>query len=306
MVYGFRWDFYGLCKYIMYLDKMNTPLVTIAIPIYNAERYLRNAIQSCINQTYKSWELLLMCDGSTDQSTVIAKEFADRDSRIKLIDDGQNRGLIARLNQSVDMCRTKYYARMDADDIMCINRLEEQVTFMEEHTEVDVCGSSIMTIDNNNVIIGSGFNNGKVNGFIHPTVMGRTRWFKANPYADWALRAEDFELWTRTSSRSNFYVIAKPLLFYREFGVPTFKKYYLSQRTIISVARRYKEYGKSFPWFIKLSIFSYVKIFINAFMALIGKMDLLVAMRRRVPVPEEFMLKEIDVYKAVTGYDYEN
>lgn len=285
---------------------MNTPLVTIAIPIYNAERYLRNAIQSCINQTYKSWELLLMCDGSTDQSTVIAKEFADRDSRIKLIDDGQNRGLIARLNQSVDMCRTKYYARMDADDIMCINRLEEQVTFMEEHTEVDVCGSSIMTIDNNNVIIGSGFNNGKVYGFIHPTVMGRTRWFKANPYADWALRAEDFELWTRTSSRSNFYVIAKPLLFYREFGVPTFKKYYLSQRTIISVARRYKEYGKSFPWFIKLSIFSYVKIFINAFMALIGKMDLLVAMRRRVPVPEEFILKEIDVYKAVAGYDYEN
>lgn len=306
MVYGFRWVFYGLCKYIMHLDKMNTPLVTIAIPIYNAERYLRNAIQSCINQTYKSWELLLMCDGSTDQSTVIAKEFADRDSRIKLIDDGQNRGLIARLNQSVDMCRTKYYARMDADDIMCINRLEEQVTFMEEHTEVDVCGSSIMTIDNNNVIIGSGFNNGKVYGFIHPTVMGRTRWFKANHYADWALRAEDFELWTRTSSRSNFYAIAKPLLFYREFGVPTFKKYYLSQRTVICVARHYKEYGKSFPWFIKLSIFSYVKIFINVFMALIGKMDLLVAMRRRVPVPEEFMLKEIDMYKAIAGYDYEN
>ena len=296
----------GSFKKVSKNRKMNTPLVTIAIPIYNAERYLRNAIQSCINQTYKNWELLLMCDGSTDQSTVIAKEFADRDSRIKLIDDGQNRGLIARLNQSVDMCRTKYYARMDADDIMCINRLEEQVTFMEEHTEVDVCGSSIMTIDNNNVIIGSGFNNGKVYSFIHPTVMGRTRWFKANHYADWALRAEDFELWTRTSSRSNFYAIAKPLLFYREFGVPTVKKYYLSQRTIISIARRYKEYDKSFSWFIKLSISSYVKIFINAFMALIGKMDLLVTMRRRVHVPEEFMLKEIDVSKAITCYDYEN
>lgn len=285
----------------MHLDRMNTPLVTIAIPIYNAEKYLRDAIQSCINQTYTNWILLLMCDGSTDQSTTIAKEYVDRDPRIKLIDDGQNRGLIARLNQSVEMCKTKYYARMDADDIMCINRLEEQVKFMEEHTEVDVCGSSIMTIDNNNAIIGSGFNTGNVNGFIHPTVMGRTLWFRENPYADWALRAEDFELWTRTLGKSKFYAIAKPLLFYREFGVPTFKKYYLSQRTILRVARRYKKYGQSFIWFAKLSIFTCVKIIINAFMALIRKMDVLVAMRRRVKVPKELMLTEVDLNKAITS-----
>ena len=285
----------------MHLDRMNTPLVTIAIPIYNAEKYLRDAIQSCINQTYTNWILLLMCDGSTDQSTTIAKEYVDRDPRIKLIDDGQNRGLIARLNQSVEMCKTKYYARMDADDIMCINRLEEQVKFMEEHTDVDVCGSSIMTIDNNNVIVGSAFYIGKVSSFMHPTVMGRTQWFKANSYADWALRAEDFELWTRTLAKSNFYAIAKPLLFYRELGIPTFKKYYLTQRTIIQVARRYKEYGQSFIWFAKLSFFTYVKILINAFMALIKKMDVLVAMRRRVKVPKELMLTEVDLNKAITS-----
>ena len=202
------------------------PLVTIAIPIFNADKYIRDAIQSCINQTYQNWELLLMCDGSTDNSTVIAKEIANGDSRIKIIDDGQNRGLIARLNQSIEMCETKYYARMDADDIMCINRIEEQVKFMEEHAEVDVCGSSIMTIDNNNNIIGSSFNEGRVNSFIHPTVFGRTEWFRENPYANWALRAEDFELWIRTSGKSNFYALPQPLLFYREFGVPTFKKYY--------------------------------------------------------------------------------
>lgn len=278
------------------------PLVTIAIPIYNAEKYVRDAIQSCINQTYQNWELLLMCDGSTDNSTIIAKEIANGDSRIKIIDDGQNRGLIARLNQSVEMCETKYYARMDADDIMCINRIEEQVKFMEEHAEVDVCGSSIMTIDNNNNIIGSGFNEGRVNSFIHPTVLGRTKWFKANPYANWALRAEDFELWIRTSSNSNFYAIAKPLLFYREFGVPTFKKYYLTQKTIIKVAGRYKEYGKSFFWFAELATLSYAKIIINAIMALIGKMDLLVAIRRRVRIPNEHLLTDIDLNKAVTNY----
>ena len=277
------------------------PLVTIAIPIYNAEKYVRDAIQSCINQTYQNWELLLMCDGSTDNSTVIAKEIANGDSRIKIIDDGQNRGLIARLNQSVEMCETKYYARMDADDIMCINRIEEQVKFMEEHAEVDVCGSSIMTIDNNNNIIGSSFNEGRVNSFIHPTVFGRTEWFRENPYANWALRAEDFELWIRTSGKSNFYALPQPLLFYREFGVPTFKKYYLTQKTIIKVATHYKEYRKSFFWFVKTTVFSYVKIFINVLFSLIGKMDLLVAMRRRKQLPNGVLLTDSDLQKAILG-----
>lgn len=76
-------------------------LITIAIPIYNAEQYLAFAIQSVINQTYKDWELLLMCDGSTDNSTAIANEFAGKDERIKVVDDGMNRGLIYRLNQSI-------------------------------------------------------------------------------------------------------------------------------------------------------------------------------------------------------------
>ena len=277
------------------------PLVTIAIPIFNADKYIRDAIQSCINQTYQNWELLLMCDGSTDNSTVIAKEIANGDSRIKIIDDGQNRGLIARLNQSVEMCETKYYARMDADDIMCINRIEEQVKFMEEHAEVDVCGSSIMTIDNNNNIIGSSFNEGRVNSFIHPTVFGRTEWFRENPYANWALRAEDFELWIRTSGKSNFYALPQPLLFYREFGVPTFKKYYLTQKTIIKVATHYKEYRKSFFWFVKTTVSSYVKIFINVLFSLIGKMDLLVAMRRRKQLPNGVLLTDSDLKKAILG-----
>lgn len=280
------------------------PLVTIAIPIYNADKYIRDAIQSCINQTYQNWELLLMCDGSTDNSTVIAKEIANGDSRIKIIDDGQNRGLIARCNQSVEMCETKYYARMDADDIMCINRIEEQVKFMEEHAEVDVCGSSIMTIDNNNNIIGSSFNEGRVKSFIHPTVFGRTEWFRENPYANWALRAEDFELWIRTSGKSNFYALPQPLLFYREFGVPTFKKYYLTQKTIIKVATHYKESGKSFSWFVKTTIFSYVKIVINVLLSLIGKMDLLVAMRRRKQLPNGVLLTDDDLIKAISSVNY--
>ena len=274
-------------------------IVTIAIPIYNAEKYLAFAIQSVINQTYKNWELLLMCDGSADNSTAIANEYAQKDERIKVIDDGMNRGLIYRLNQSIQMTTTKYYARMDADDIMYITRIEEQVRYMEEHPDVDVVGASMMTIDNNNKIIGSGSNDGEVTSFIHPTVMGRIEWFKANPYSDWALRAEDTELWTRTGEKSTFHAIGKPLLFYREFGIPTFNKYYLSQLTLLKIFRRYKTYGMPFSWFVSNTFKTYLKIIVYYMFDKFGKLDYLISKRGRVPVPESLHLTKDDLQKSI-------
>jgi len=273
--------------------------VTIAVPIYNARSFLQDAIQSVLNQTYKNWVLYLINDGSTDGSLSVIQEFAAKDSRICVVNDGQNRGLIFRLNQSISLCKTKYYARMDADDIMCQSRIEEQVRFLEAHPDVDVCGTSIMTIDSDNNIIGSGLSEGKVSGFVHPTVMGKTSWFKANPYADWALRAEDFELWSRTAKYSNFYAIGKPLLFYREFGVPTFKKYYLSQKTIIKITSKYKLYSKPFSWFIRNSLSACAKILINAFFVIIKKEHILISMRKRTPIAPILALNERDLSAAI-------
>ena len=139
--------------------------VTIAIPVYNGESYLRDAIQSVVNQTFQDWELYLVNDGSTDGSLAIMQEYALRDIRIKVIDDGQNKGLVTRLNQSIEIAVGKYYARMDADDIMYITRIEEQVKFLESHPDVDVLGTSIMIIDNNNNIMGSGMCSGIVQLF---------------------------------------------------------------------------------------------------------------------------------------------
>lgn len=277
----------------------NKLLVTVAIPFYNSERYLAYAIQSVINQTYRDWELLLMSDGSSDKSTAIAVEYAKKDSRIKLIDDGTNKGLIYRLNQSIAMAKGQYYARMDADDIMAVFRIAEQVAFLDTHPKIDVCGASIMTIDNENRIVGSGFNEGKAKGFIHPTVMGRTSWFKANPYADWALRAEDFELWSRTAANSQFYAIGKPLLFYREFGVPTFQKYYLSQCTLLKIFCRYKHYSKPFSWFISNTIKTYCKIVVYAIFATLGRLDYLISRRKRQPLLKKLWLTDTDLKNAI-------
>lgn len=275
------------------------PLVTIAIPIYNAECYLRDAIQSCINQTYKNWELLLFCDGSNDRSNDIAREIAKKDTRICVIDDGENRGLIYRLNQSIALARGYYYARMDADDIMYITRIEEQVNFLETHTNIDVVGTSIMSIDSHNNIVGSGFYNGEVGSLVHPSAMGRTSWFQKNPYSTWALRAEDMELWLRTSKTSKFYAIGKPLLFYREFGVPTFTKYYATQKTLIKIYANYKEYDKTLVWCLRNSVMSIGKVIFSALLALIGKTDIIISCRRRRAIPEGMCLTKEDLTNSI-------
>lgn len=275
--------------------------VTIAIPIYNADLFLKDAVQSIINQTYQDWILYLVNDGSTDKSLDIMREFAAKDSRIIVINDGRNKGLVTRLNQTINICDTKYYARMDADDIMYITRIEEQMRFLESHQEVDVCGTAIMTIDDKNNIIGTSYGNGPTKSFVHPTVMGKTEWFKANPYANWAVRAEDCELWLRTGSRSKFYCIGKPLLFYREFGVPTFKKYFLTQKTMIRIARRYKLYGESFGWCIQKVIGVYCRIIVCIILEALGKMDVLVSLRKRRPVPSDLHLNKQDLLKSIDG-----
>lgn len=275
--------------------------VTIAIPVYNGESYLRDAIQSVVNQTFQDWELYLVNDGSTDGSLAIMQEYALRDIRIKVIDDGQNKGLVTRLNQSIEIAVGKYYARMDADDIMYITRIEEQVKFLESHPDVDVLGTSIMIIDNDNNIMGSGMCGGRVNSFIHPTVMGKLEWFKANPYYNWALRAEDMELWSRTASKSNFWALDKPLLFYREFGLPVTKKYIQTQKTLLKIYFCYRKYGKSCFWFMKNSVCTITKIIAYMIFGLFGRTDILIRKRRRIPLTEATCLSKEDLVKSISG-----
>lgn len=273
--------------------------VTIAIPIYNVEAYLSYAIQSVINQTYPYWELLLMEDGSTDHSPEIARQYAKMDNRIIYKEDHANKGLIYRLNESVQMANCEYYARMDADDVMAVNRIEEELNYLLEHPDVNVVGSSIMTIDGKGKVIRSGLYKGNVLSFVHPTVMGKTEWFKANPYKEWALRAEDTELWLRTSARNKFRAIEKPLLFYREVGVPTYRKYLTSQMTMLKIFRKHKRYNKSMIWCVSNVVMTYAKMALCIVLALIGRMDILIRLRKWKPVPVNLLLSEEDYLKAI-------
>lgn len=280
--------------------KDTKPLVTIAIPIFNAEKYLEYAIQSVINQTYSNWELLLMEDGSTDESASIAKRMAGNDSRIKYIADGKNRGLVYRLNQSVSLAQGQYYARMDADDIMAVKRIETQVEYLVENPTVDVLGSSAMLINENNDISGSQNMNGVKDFFIHPSVIGKTIWFQTHLYDKTAVRIEDKDLWLRTSRTSVFYNISEPLLFYRAFATVDLSQLLASNKRQRLLFKQYKRYNRPIIWGILNICKTYVKDVIFSLMFFFGAGRLYIKTRGRNAVPPEICLSEDDLLNSIS------
>ena len=200
------------------------PPLTVGLPFFNHAKFLDLAIQSIVNQTFADWELLLIDDGSTDNSLDIARQWAASDARIRIISDGQNQGLPARLNQIARLATGQYLARMDADDQMLPNRLMRQATFLTEQPTVDVLGSAARLINNSGQQIGmvsptapQTIGDAARRGcFVHPTVMGRTAWFRQNPYNETLRFAEDHDLWVRTFPNSSFYSLPDILLSYRQ------------------------------------------------------------------------------------------
>ena len=260
-------------------------LVYVGIPFYNAEKYLDYAIRSVLNQTYTNWKMTLIDDGSTDSSLALARKYTS-DTRVKVISDGRNKGLVYRLNELVKLSDCKYFVRMDADDIMHPQRLEKQLRYLEEHPQADVVGSWAYSIDTGNRVVGILKNkvNPSVIGdvfahacFIHPSVMGKRDWFSNNPYDSRYIRVEDMELLCRTIEKSNFYNLSEPLLFYREIGVPYLYKYLLSMKGVRTLIIKYysanllKRYG--------MLIINYVKCLLYALFTVFGLQNILIKRR---------------------------
>ena len=220
-------------------------MVTIGLPFYNAEKYLALAIESVLQQTYTDWELLLLDDGSTDNSLSIAQSYAQKDSRIKVISDGKNKNLATRLNELPSLAQGLYLARMDADDIMLPARIERQLAVLKAHPEIDVLGTNAYIINDENAVTSTRYpltpknTLTRVKSFIHPTIIAKKQWFLENPYDTKALRMEDAELWYRTHSKYHFVRLNEPLLFYREVGNNYYKKYFLAQQSKAYIFSKY-------------------------------------------------------------------
>ena len=186
----------------------NNILVSVILPVYNAQKYLEEAIESIINQTYTNFEFIIIDDGSGDNSLNIINKYQKQDSRILVI-TRENKGLVYTLNEGINQAKGKYIARMDADDISLSNRFEKQIELLE-NSNIDICGCHYLLVDEYNNINGLNLTPlshemcflslaSKV-PFAHPSVMIRKEFLDKNnlKYGQSEHKiAEDFDLWMR-------------------------------------------------------------------------------------------------------------
>ncbi len=118
------------------------PIISVVMPVYNGKKYLRDSIESILNQTYADFEFIIINDGSTDDSLQIIEKYAREDGRIKVV-TRENRGLVYSLNEGIGLAVGDYIARMDADDIAFPERFSEQINYFQNHPEVHFLGTNV-------------------------------------------------------------------------------------------------------------------------------------------------------------------
>jgi glycosyltransferase involved in cell wall biosynthesis len=196
--------------------------ITIAIPVFNADKYLEQAVNSVLKQSHSDFELIILDDGSTDTSLDIANSIDDK--RIRVISDGTNLGLPARLNQVVELAKYDLIARMDADDIIPLDRLEKQFEYLSKHPEKDLVSTGLAYIDESQVLCAAipqcpekltftDMINGS-HGICHASLLVRKSWYQRNKYDANMHRVEDYELWLRAYLANDLNVGYLPIIGY--------------------------------------------------------------------------------------------
>lgn len=202
---------------------MVTVKVSVLMTAYNAERYLAEAIESVLGQTYPDFEFVFINDGSTDGTRAIAEAYAKKDARLKII-LRPNKGFGVSLNEGLETVQNEWVSRLDADDIMMPNRIERQLRFVHEHPEVAVAGSFVHIINesgrvvsrftspvNGSVAFGEFIRqNELINYIIHPSVIFRKSAVQQlGGYRPEYWPYDDVDLWTRMAERG-YTILVQP------------------------------------------------------------------------------------------------
>lgn len=197
------------------------PQISVIMPVYNCEAFLADAISSILKQSYRDFELIIMDDGSTDASLLIAQKFASSDPRVK-IHSLSHLGLASVLNFGISICSGQYIARMDADDVATSRRFELQLAQLNK-TNADLCGGAIETFGNiQSIRTYPEAHAGCVamalfeSPLAHPTVIGKSQLFKALQYDVNSDHCEDYDLWVRAIKAGYTLTnVQAPVLMYR-------------------------------------------------------------------------------------------
>lgn len=200
------------------------PHVTVLLSVYNGERFLAEAIDSILGQSYENYEFIIIDDASTDSTAEILKRYARKDSRIKIVTNPVNLRLAASLNKGISLASGELIARMDADDVSLPDRLEKQVAFMQANPNISVCGTALSIYDLPGATWLPPLDDHSIRAMLffesclyHPTVVMRKRLFNDFSYSSIMLPAEDYDLWSRFAERKEiiFANLPDPLLRYR-------------------------------------------------------------------------------------------
>lgn len=187
---------------------MNLPVISVLMPVYNAENYIKDAVESILNQTLTDFEFIIINDGSTDGTLAILESYAKLDGRICLI-SRENKGLIDTLNEGITLVKSPLIARMDADDIALPSRFEEQFNYLTSHPDVICVGGASIIIDEEsrelNLLLlpvsDDEIQNKALLGHCpinHPAAMFSTQAIKSlNGYRKDFYPSEDLDLWLR-------------------------------------------------------------------------------------------------------------
>ena len=203
-----------------YQSKMSDPKITVLMSVYNGEKYLKEAIDSILNQTFKDFEFLIINDGSTDKTAEILQSYDD--PRIKIVNNDKNMDLTKSLNKGLRIARGKYIARMDADDVSLPQRFKKQVDYLEENVTAGLVGTFSYTIGEGGEILNEGkppSENKEIkkallkgNQFCGPSVMFREKCIDRIGFFREEFRyAQDYDLWLRIADKYDVANIPEPL-----------------------------------------------------------------------------------------------
>ncbi len=204
------------------------PRISVVMSVYNGEEYLREAVDSILNQTLTEFEFIVANDASTDGTAQILADSARREPRIRLLSNPKKLGLARSLNRGLEQARGQYIVRMDTDDISLPVRLEKQLVFMEKHPEIGVLGTAVELIDSDGKITGQRIYPPEPivirwrlvfeNPICHPTTIIRRDLLQCVQYNPDLTTAQDYDLWCRLGSQIRFANLPEPLLHFRKHG----------------------------------------------------------------------------------------
>ncbi len=205
---------------------MSVPKVSVLIPAYNAEKYLGEAIDSILNQTFTDFECIIIDDCSTDSTWKIIQKYAKKDSRIVGVKNEKNLGIAGNLNKAISLSKGKYLARMDADDWTYPERFEKQVSFLDSNLEVGIVGGAMEVYNESldQVLYARSYYADdtslrkyifKQSPFSHPCIMYRKEVIQDNIYNDKLSPTEDYDFYFRVGKRYKFANLSDIVLKYR-------------------------------------------------------------------------------------------